>query len=431
MGNLSTLVPQQESPVVSAIYAWHKKMGDSEPERGYLGASIIGRECDRFLWYTFRGCVKRNFDGRMYRLFETGQLAEARFVKELRAIGCTVHEVGPDGKQFAVSAVGGHFSGHMDGCACGIPEAEKTWHVLEFKTHNCKSFDKLISEGVAESKPEHLAQMQVYMGLSKMDRALYLAVNKDTDELYAERIKYDSTALKQIMDRAERIIRAQAPPERIANRLDDFRCRFCDARELCWGISTTVAVPLPGKTCRTCCHATPEMDGDARWSCALDRTGFIPVQKGCQHHLLLPGLISFAVPVDAGDDWIEFENTADKARWRHGNGSGDTWTTEELIAAGRGPLDGAKVCPIADPPGTPPPTIPHAYPWGGSELVWHGTPDGIEAALVKHGLSELLTGVSERTEDTADYHACEFAEQGIAIVVYFKDNQAAIWRGKT
>ena len=46
----------------------------------------------------------------------------------------------------------------------GIPEAPKTWHVLEFKTHNSKSFAKLEKEGVQKSNPMHYAQMQVYMG---------------------------------------------------------------------------------------------------------------------------------------------------------------------------------------------------------------------------------------------------------------------------
>ena len=238
MGNLSQYTPQ-ESETVSRIYAWHKAMGDAEPQRGYLGASIIGHECMRYLWYCFRQCVGRQFEGRLYRLFETGDLAEERFTKELRAIGCEVHDVDPStGKQFEVSAWGGHFSGHMDGCALGIPEAPKAWHVLEFKTHNAKSFAKLQKEGVAKSKPMHQAQMQVYMGLTKMDRALYLAVNKDTDELYAERVKYDSTEFTRLMDRAGRIIMAQAPMPRITDRPDDFRCRFCDAKTICWGPRT-------------------------------------------------------------------------------------------------------------------------------------------------------------------------------------------------
>ena len=158
MTDLTQYIPEQ-SKTVAAIFAHHKKTGDAEPVRGYLGASIIGHHCERYLWYCFRQCCKPDFSGRMYRLFETGDLEEPRFIRELRAIGCTVHDTDENGEQFEVSAFGGHFSGHMDGCALGIPEAPKTWHVLEFKTHNAKSFRGLVKKGVKESKPQHYAQI--------------------------------------------------------------------------------------------------------------------------------------------------------------------------------------------------------------------------------------------------------------------------------
>ncbi len=141
MGNLEGLA---QSQTVQQIFDWHKQRGDAEPARGYLGASIIGHECSRYLWYTFRGCYTPDFSGRLYRLFETGDVEEVRFVKELRAIGCTVHATDPQtGKQFAVSEWAGHFKGHTDGCALGVPEAPKTWHLLEFKTFNAKRFAAL------------------------------------------------------------------------------------------------------------------------------------------------------------------------------------------------------------------------------------------------------------------------------------------------
>ena len=36
--------------------------------------------------------------------------------------------------------------------------------------------------------------MQSYMHLAGLERAFYLAVNKNTDELYQERIRYDAEA---------------------------------------------------------------------------------------------------------------------------------------------------------------------------------------------------------------------------------------------
>ena len=118
MTNLSDILPSQ-SETVQAIKAYWKTRGDSEPARGYLGASSIGIECSRELWYSFRKCSEPSFDGRMYRLFNRGHKEEARFVEELRGIGCEVHEFDENGNQFKVIACDGHFLGHTDGAVLG------------------------------------------------------------------------------------------------------------------------------------------------------------------------------------------------------------------------------------------------------------------------------------------------------------------------
>ncbi|MFZ5832265.1 MAG: PD-(D/E)XK nuclease family protein, partial [Planctomycetota bacterium] len=336
MSELAKHLPE-ESPVVEAIYAAYKRRGDSEQPRGYLGASIIGHSCGRYLWYVFRYCCKPNFSGRMYRLFSTGDHEEARFIADLRAIGCEVHETDPNtGKQFEVNALGGHFSGHMDGCVLGVPTAEKTWHVCEFKTHNDKSFKQLRKEGVQATKPQHWAQMQVYMHLTGMSRALYLAVNKDTDELHAERVRYDRDGAEALIEKARRIITDPVPPERIATRQDYFECRWCDANTICWGgASTGPALPIPEVNCRQCCHATPAMDGNARWVCERHKRSLSPSDqsRACGDHLVLPGLLeSHSAPADYSDDGIQFALNAAAAageeRWKHGKGG---FTTQELM----------------------------------------------------------------------------------------------------
>jgi hypothetical protein len=247
MPKLADVLPTK-SKTVEAIYAAYKTKGDAEPPRKYLGCSELGHPCERLLWYKFHIGVKESFDGRMYRLFDTGNHAEARFVADLRAIGCTVHEVGEDGKQFALSAFDGQLSGHMDGCVLGVPEAPKTWHVCEFKTHNNKSFNKLVKDGVAKTKPQHYCQMQMYMGLSGMTRALYLAVNKDNDELYSERVRFNKQEFDALMARADRIIHSTVQPERISEREDYYECSWCPAHSICWNKMLQSAEDVFGAT---------------------------------------------------------------------------------------------------------------------------------------------------------------------------------------
>ena len=113
-------------------------------------------------------------------------------VLNLRRTGATVLEVDPEtGRQFRVQAHGGHFGGSLDGLAINLLEAPKAWHVLEFKTHSNKSFGDLVAKKVRESKPQHFAQMQIYMHLTGITRAFYVAVCKDTDALHIERIEAD------------------------------------------------------------------------------------------------------------------------------------------------------------------------------------------------------------------------------------------------
>ena len=329
--------PPEDSRTVQAIYAYHESLRETRP-RTYVGASQIGHPCERKLWYDFRHCGGQAFDGRMLRLFQTGDLAEFRFVDELKGIGCTVHDVDPaTGEQFEVKSLGGHFSGHMDGAGCGFPEAEKAWHVLEFKTHNAKSFAKLKSEGVKKSKPQHYAQMVCYMHLTGMKRALYLAANKDTDHLYSERLRYEDCRedAQRLMDRAERIIKSPQPPERIGDSADHWNCKWCEHTDRCHGTDAVGPAVRCGTGCRTCVHSTPEMDTeDGRWSCKQHHVTLTVENQavGCEDHLFIPDLVTFATPVDsdrdATGDWIEYENP-DGTRWKNCK-SGNSYSSLEL-----------------------------------------------------------------------------------------------------
>ena len=87
---------------------------------------LIGKSCARALWYDFRWATPARFEGRMLRLFETGQREEERLGRNLRATGATVLEVDPaTGRQFRVEAHGGHFGGSLDGIAIGLHEGAR------------------------------------------------------------------------------------------------------------------------------------------------------------------------------------------------------------------------------------------------------------------------------------------------------------------
>lgn len=259
---------------------------DNELFRSHMGASTIGRDCAREVWFSFRWATERKAEGRMLRLWNRGHLEEARFIALLLSIGCEVFQQDADGKQFRISELGGHYGGSGDGVFKGCPDLEVGLPALsEFKTHNDKSFKKLAGdnwdawfdyhvmgltkgvrvppqfkgEGVRSAKPEHYIQMQQYMRKMGLAVGVYFAVDKDNDHIYAEVVPLDTETADKYLGRAISIVQLPAPPKRISDSPGWFGCKFCDHRMVChFGAA-------PAKNCRTCEWSTPVPDGT--WRC--------------------------------------------------------------------------------------------------------------------------------------------------------------------
>jgi hypothetical protein len=291
-------VPQPMNTTAQAVYDAFAKDQYTEG-RAHLGASLIGRSCERQLWYGFRWVKKILHDGRLLLIFQTGHEEEKRIVFNLRKAGIQVEDRAPNRKQWRIRQHGGHSGGSMDGAGLGFPEAPKTWHVLEVKTSNTKKFAELKAKGVQTAKPEHYVQMQVYMGETGMDRAMYVCKNKDTDELHTERVEFDQVLFLRMKAKAERIITADVPPARISDDPSWYECKMCDYYDVCHGDR------VPQVNCRTCAHATPDINGEpigedgddgGTWVCGLNPdAGAIPLEfqrTGCgRPHRFIPILL--------------------------------------------------------------------------------------------------------------------------------------------
>ena len=315
-------LPPPPTPTLDAIYAAY--VADANDGfRDHLGASIIGKDCERALWYDFRWVTRRAFSGRMLRLFDTGKREEDRLIRDLRRTGATVLDADPEtGRQWQVSALGGHFGGSLDAVAIGLLEAPKTWHVVEFKTHSAKSFSALRKDGVERAKPQHWAQMQVYMHLTGIARAMYVAVCKDTDEIHVERLRADPAEGQRLIGKAKRVIDAPRPPVKISDDPAWWQCRLCEHHDHCHGDRPAE------RNCRTCLHSTPV---DGGWHCARWNGSIGPNEQrcGCSAHLFIPDLVPGEV-VDAGNDWVAYR-LADGSTWIDSAGLVSNPTTSETF----------------------------------------------------------------------------------------------------
>lgn len=313
---------------------WEKDQEDGR--RYHLGGSLIGRECSRELWYSFRWATHTKHKGRILRLFNRGHHEEPRMIEWLTKIGIEVREfskrllwaaetdqyetvnwekpwkgaddvglpkqqdvtaipyhvkraktLGIKLEQWKITDVNGHFGGSLDGIAYNVPGVEKFGLtkddpvLLEFKTHGQKSFDQLVKNGLEKSKPEHVAQMQVYMVKRGIKLALYLPICKNTDELFPLFLLADAVEGAAILAKADMVITTPSPPDRISNNPSWFKCRFCDHRGTCH-----LGKPME-TNCRTCSFSCPVKDGNwycSKWECEIPKQN----QKcGCDaHHMI-------------------------------------------------------------------------------------------------------------------------------------------------
>lgn len=303
--------------------------------RWHLGASLIGDECARKLWYIFRWCYRESYKtpsnhARMQRLFNRGHREEARYVEWLEGIGAQVwyenragltlnhttdeYFIAKDGEvlspdcepifeghtdylkhvacakadglefpQYRVSGVMGHFGGSLDGIVKLPPRYGIDEPVLaEFKTNGTgQAFNKLGESGMAVAKPQHFAQTSTYGSDVNYGfrYVLYFNINKNDDSLHVELVKLDHKLGEQTRIKAERIIMSQEPPPRLSDNPTFSKCQYCPAMDICHKGA------IPEKNCRSCKNASPSDGGE--WFCDVHK-GIIPrdfVPQGCPSYI--------------------------------------------------------------------------------------------------------------------------------------------------
>lgn len=279
-GSLSIATQQA---ITKELYAYLDEYSTQEPlkHRNHLGVSVIGDKCSRKLWYAFRWCKLEQFEPRMRRLFKRGHSEEQKFADILGWMGFFVRTIDPETKkQYAFSGVGGHYGGSGDSVAL-LPwfRNDENFRILvEYKTHNKKSFTELKTKGLKLAKPQHYIQMCGYGRAFKTKYGLYCAINKDDDDIYFEFLELDYNVAILSEKKAADIIGSQIPLPRISDNPAFFECTYCNFKDICHN-GTTVEV-----NCRSCKNAIPIDKG--RWSCQLYNSE-IPIEfvaKGCEKH---------------------------------------------------------------------------------------------------------------------------------------------------
>jgi hypothetical protein len=228
--------------------------------RDHLGASVIGKKCQRALTYSFRWMKLIEHEPRMRRLFNHGHITEPRFLEWLQIAGFNAQSHASNGAQFRIETENKHFGGSLDGLGTLPPKYNiNEKFLLEFKTYNDRQFKRLVKSGLPQAKPEYVAQMNVYGKYYKLDYGIHFGLNKNDDEIYVEVIALDHSIGDKFSNKAFAVISTKTLPPRIASNAAYDDCKFCDFVGIC---HNNLPVDI---NCRSCVNSDAISDGN--WFC--------------------------------------------------------------------------------------------------------------------------------------------------------------------
>lgn len=220
----------------------------SEPrdkQRTYIGASVIGNRCDAYLAYQLRGYPEDPPEPQLKRIFDLGHHIEDTVVRDLKRAGLPIMDRDPSTqKQWTFEAFHGHVIGHGD----GLMEDGEDIVLVEIKSMNANKFQKFVDHGLISSHPNYYEQVQLMMGMGKIERCILVAYCKDNSKYHIEEIKFNDFYHNSQLLRIERLL-GNKDIERISHDPDDWRCKGCFKYTVCQGITQ------PKVECRSCKHS--------------------------------------------------------------------------------------------------------------------------------------------------------------------------------
>jgi hypothetical protein len=202
-----------------------KKEINDEP-RNYIGASSIGKPCLRQIWYEYNGIKKNKLEPTKQITFQIGKELEKMILDYLKKSGIIIVCQG----KFYSDATVLSLQGHVDGIII-LNNEEKA--ILEIKTAKESSFNRFVKHGLKEWSEQYYCQLQTYMGMSKINRGVLLAINKNSSEIHEEWIDFDPEIYEKIKLKALKISNSAEPLEKLCTNGSYYICKMCEFREIC------------------------------------------------------------------------------------------------------------------------------------------------------------------------------------------------------
>jgi hypothetical protein len=183
--------------------------------RNYIGASSIGSDCLRQIWYQFKGVEAESVPARFRRTWAIGKRLEGLVIEWLEDAGVTVSRSNKTYHAINVPIFQGHFDGII---RIGKKDA---------------SFKLFRKNGLKVWNPQYYAQVQSYMGMSGIFSTYILVLNKDNSDLYDELVLFDEMFYQALVAKALMISLAVIEPPRIHGSPLYFKCKMCKYNKVC------------------------------------------------------------------------------------------------------------------------------------------------------------------------------------------------------
>lgn len=220
-----------------------------EEVRTYLGCSVLGAECERYVQYEAIKALypdaRKEFSvqkpARVMRIFERGHTFEDMASKWLINAGFCLETVDKrTNNQFEITYCNAQIKGHCDGILTYYFGKEKILPLpclWECKAIGNKWFKEVLKKKTKSVYPKYYGQCQLYMHGLGLQHALMNYINADTMELHFELISYEEKDALTLIERAERILsytkRGEYVPKGSVSP-SHLICKFCDYVHKCW-----------------------------------------------------------------------------------------------------------------------------------------------------------------------------------------------------
>ena len=167
---------------------------------GVFYPSMLGYECDRYLYLAFRGQLpQQEIASTTQRIFDTGSSLEDRMAKYFEKMRIL------KGREIPVKCDAPPISGRVDFL---LVHEEYKDVVLELKSINDKGFKNLYNK----PKPEHGIQLQIYLQLMDRPYGIVLYENKNDQKLKAFKVKRSPKEWNFLVARCKQIQEATELP---------------------------------------------------------------------------------------------------------------------------------------------------------------------------------------------------------------------------